>query len=169
MYWIGVLLSVCSALLYVWFRSDIIDDLMARGIRKRDIYTRLKGARQFWFYQELEASYGLGLYGKLVCLYIPIWGSVTGLHLLLGWIPAISVAAALLMGGFSLFVSIMIFYTRIRGNRRAIGNPFLLLAWKKIKNRRGEYLRTDYYSTVLDLFLAIIPALYIWLVRCFYL
>lgn len=168
MYLCGILVSVYTALLYIWFRSDVFDDLVARGIRKREIRRRMKGAWQFWFYRELENEYGLGIYGKLVCLYVPVWGIATAFHILLGWFSAASVIDAVLLGGLSVFVSAMIFYTRARLNRRIVGSSFLLLGWKKTVNRKGLHLHTDYYSTVLDLFLAGIPLIYAWLIQCSY-
>jgi hypothetical protein len=163
-YLYGILVSVSSALLYIWFRSDVFDGLVARGIRKREIRRRMKGAWQFWFYRELEIEYGLGVYGKLVCLYVPVWGIVTVFHILLGWFSAVTVIDTILLGGLSFFASAMIFYTRTRLNRRIIGSPFLLLGWKKNVNRKGQHLYTDYYSTVLDLFLAAFPMVYILLI-----
>ena len=161
-YLLGLLISIGSGLLYAWFRSDVFDDLISRGIRKRDIRQKMKGIRQYWFYQELEAAYGLGLYGKLMRLYVPVWGIITVFHILFGWIAALSAVDIGLMNVMSLFLSVMILYTRIRLNCRIVGTPFVLLAWKKIMNRKGAYMRTDYYFTALDLTLAAFPLACIW-------
>ena len=166
-YLVGILFCLVLAFAYPAFRTEATEGLRARRIRKRDIRQKQKGARNFWFYTELEKAYGLGKYGMLLRLYPVVAGSVTAVHISLGWIGALAGFDTALAAATAVYLSVMILYACIRRNRRLFGSAFILLAWRETKDPvpKGKILvpKTkdgcwiDYYSSVFDLILTVLP------------
>ena len=159
-YGIGICACIVFALIYPCFRMEVFDELISRGIRKREIRQKMKGYRNFWLYEEVENTYGLGYYGKMMRQYVGLYLLVTVLHITFGWINGFAGLDVAIMTLLCLYVTVMIFYTRLRCNRRVIGSTFVLFAWKKTRNRKGKLLHTDYYSIVFDVLFATVPLVF---------
>ena len=87
-YVMGVLFCIVTLLAYPAFRMEVTEELRYRKIRKRDIRQKQKGAMNFWFYTELERSYGLGRYGVLLRLYPIVAGIFIAVYIPFGWIES---------------------------------------------------------------------------------
>ena len=169
-YLVGILFCLVIALAYAAFRDEAFQELRHRKIRKRDIRQRQKGALNFWFYTELEKAYGLGKYGILLRLYPIVAGSFTVLHITFGWMESLATPDLILAGLTALYLSVLTLYACIRRNRRLFGQAFLLLAWRETKSpvENGRILipksrngnRIEYFSSVLDLILAVSPLIF---------
>ena len=169
-YLVGILFCLVIALAYAAFRDEAFQDLRNRKIRKRDIRQKQKGAKNFWFYAELEKAYGLGTYGVLLRLYPVAAGSFTVLHITLGWMEALALPDLILAVLVAVYLSVLTMYACIRRNRRLFGQAFLLLAWRETKSpaENGRILipksrngnRIEYFSSVLDLILAVSPLIF---------
>jgi len=166
-YYMGIMFCFFIALAYPAFREEAFAELRFRRIRKRDIRQKQKGALNFWFYTELEKAYGLGKYGQLLRMYPIVAGTLTILHITLGWIKAFAVIDLVLVTLTALYLSVTIFSACIRRNRRLFDSSFVLWGMKETrsyvpkgqiltpKTKDGFYIQ--YYSTVFDLILAILP------------
>lgn len=159
-YGTGIVACIVLALLYPVFRMEVFDELISRGIRKRDIRRKMKGFRNFWLYDEIEKNYGLGFYGKMIRQYVGLYTMITILHIALGWINSLAGADVALMTYLCLNAVVMIFYSRIRINRRLFGSTFVLFAWEKTLNRNSKLLHTNYYSTIFDILFAAVPLVF---------
>ena len=169
-YLVGILFCLVVALAYAAFRDDAFQDLRHRKIRKRDIRQKQKGALNFWFYTELEKAYGLGTYGVLLRLYPIVAGSFTVLHITFGWMESLATPDLILAVLVAVYLSVLTMYACIRRNRRLFGQAFLLLAWRETKSpvENGRWLvpksrngnRIEYFSSVLDLILAVSPLVF---------
>ena len=169
-YLIGILFCLVIALAYAAFRDEAFQNLRHRKIRKRDIRQKQKGALNFWFYTELEKAYGLGTYGVLLRLYPIVAGSFTVLHITFGWIESLATPDLILSCLVAVYLSVLTMYACIRRNRRLFGQAFLLLAWRETKSpvENGRILipksrngnRIEYFSSVLDLILAVSPLIF---------
>ncbi len=166
-YLVGILFCLVIALAYPAFRGEAFTDLRHRKIRKRDIRQKQKGAVNFWFYTELEKAYGLGKYGILLRLYPIVAGTLTVLHISLGWMEALTIPDLVLSSLTAVYLSATILYACIRRNRRLFGTAFVLWGMRETKDpvekgriltpksRNGNWI--EYYSSVLDLVLAVSP------------
>ena len=169
-YLIGILFCLVIALAYAAFRDEAFQNLRHRKIRKRDIRQKQKGALNFWFYTELEKAYGLGTYGVLLRLYPIVAGSFTVLHITFGWMESMATPDLILSCLVAVYLSVLTLYACIRRNRRLFGQAFLLLAWRETKSpvENGRILipksrngnRIEYFSSVLDLILAVSPLIF---------
>lgn len=169
-YLVGILFCLVIALAYAAFRDEAFQGLRYRKIRKRDIRQKQKGALNFWFYTELEKDYGLGKYGILLRLYPIVAGSFTVLHITFGWMESLTTLDLILAVLVSVYLSVLTLYACIRRNRRLFGQAFLLLAWRETKSpvENGRILlpksrngnRIEYFSSVLDLILAVSPLIF---------
>ena len=169
-YLVGILFCLVIALAYAAFRDEAFQDLRHRKIRKRDIRQKQKGALNFWFYTELEKAYGLGNYGVLLRLYPIVAGIFTVLHITFGWMESLATPDLILSCLLAVYLSVLTMYACIRRNRRLFGQAFLLLAWQETKNpvENGRILipksrngnRIEYFSSVLDLILAVSPLVF---------
>ena len=169
-YLVGILFCLVIALVYAAFRDEAFQDLRHRKIRKRDIRQKQKGALNFWFYTELEKEYGLGKYGILLRLYPIAAGSFTVFHITLGWMESLATPDLILAGLTALYLSAITLYACIRRNRRLFGQALLLLAWREStdtvpkdkilepKSKNGNWM--EYYSSILDLILAVSPMIF---------
>ena len=169
-YLVGILFCLVIALAYAAFRDAAFQDLRHRKIRKRDIRQKQKGAKNFWFYAELEKAYGLGKYGVFLRLYPIVAGSFTVLHITFGWMESLATPDLILAVLVAVYLSVLTLYACIRRNRRLFGQAFLLLAWRETKSpvENGRILipksrngnRIEYFSSVLDLILAASPLVF---------
>ena len=169
-YLVGILFCFVMFLAYFAFRAEAFESLRHRKIRKRDIRQKQKGAKNFWFYAELEKAYGLGTYGVLLRLYPIAAGSFTVLHITFGWMESLATPDLILSCLVAVYLSVLTMYACIRRNRRLFGQAFLLLAWRETnspvengrwlvpKSRNGN--RIEYFSSVLDLILAASPLVF---------
>ncbi len=167
-YLVGILFCLVIALAYAAFRDEAFQGLRHRKIRKRDIRQKQKGAMNFWFYAELEKAYGLGKYGTLLRLYPIVAGTLTVLHLTLGWIEALALPDLILASITALYLSVIILYACIRRNRRLFDSVFVLWGEQETKScvgtqnfgvrlsmRNGKIV--DHYSIIFDLILTVLP------------
>ena len=143
-YAVGLVACVFFAFLYPYFRIEIFDELQSRGIRTRDIRQKLKGIRNFWFYTEVDAAYGLGQYGKMICAYPIVFCWVVGFHIFLGWWDFLAVLDIGVIILLTALCSLLILYTRFRVNLRLFGSRFLLLGRHVRKNRKGLILEKNH-------------------------
>ncbi len=81
---------------YLFFRITVAASLKAGKMSNTAIKKAMKGKRNFWFYEELHRTYGLGnlywLHKWFLCLY----PAVLILHLGLGWMERPAILTALL-------------------------------------------------------------------------
>lgn len=150
-YAIGMTAGIFFVFLYPYFRQEIFDELISRGIRTRDIRQKLKGVNNFWLYTEVEAAYGLGMYRKLTCVYLLFACVAVGFHIVLGWWDYLAVLDIVAITLLTTLCSLLILYTRLRVNHRLFESRFLLFGWQARKNKRGMLLEKNYYSTIFDL------------------
>ncbi len=156
-YFVGLMFCLILSMVYPIFRSEATAELESRGIRTRDIRRKQKGARNFWFYTELETAYGLGKYGKLLQLYPVVAGTLTALHIPFGWIQSLSVLALAAVSVTALYLSVMILMTCIRRNRRHFGEAFVLWGKREEKNRAGKRYSIEYSSVIFDIIVIALP------------
>ncbi len=166
-YLVGILFCIVLALAYPAFRGEATEELRHRKIRKRDIRQKQKGAMNFWFYTELEKAYGLGKYVVLLRLYPVVSGTVTVLHVSLGWIAPLTVFDLMMVTVTALYLSAIILAACISRNRRLFGQAFVLWGRKETKctgtenpvlRKDGKY--TEQYSSFFDLILAALPIVF---------
>ena len=169
-YYLGIMFCFLISLAYPAFREEAFAELRFRRIRKRDIRQKQKGALNFWFYTELERAYGLGKYGMLLRIYPIIAGTLTILHVALGWVKAFGMIDLVLVTLTALYLSVIIFSACIRRNRRLFNSSFVLWGMRETrsfvpkgailtpKTKNGFYIQ--YYSTVFDLILTARPFIF---------
>lgn len=156
-YYVGLMFCLVLPMVYPIFRSEATAELLSRGIRIRDIRRKQKGAGNFWFYIELEAAYGLGRYGKLLRLYPIIAGTLTAVHIPLGWITFLSVPDLVAVTVTALYLSAMILMVCVRRNRRLFGETFVLWGKRIKRNHAGKRLYIEHYSIIFDLAVIALP------------
>ena len=163
-YIIGILFCLILAMAYPAFRMEVTEELRHRKIRKRDIRQKQKGTMNFWFYTELEKTYGLGKYGILLRFYPIVAGAFIALHISFGWIESLAWLDLALASFVALYLSAIILSACINRNRRLFGKPFIIWGWQRVKNvgsrkfdvrEDGTYLQ--HYSTLFDLILTVVP------------
>lgn len=169
-YYMGIMFCFFIALAYAAFREEAFAELRFRHIRKRDIRQKQKGALNFLFYTEIEKAYGLGKYGLLLRMYPIVAGTLTILHVTLGWIHAFAVFDLVLVTLTALYLSVIIFSACIRRNRRLFNSSFVLWGMRETRSfvpkdkilipKTKDGFQIIYYSTVLDLILAILPLVF---------
>ena len=166
-YIIGILFCLILAITYPAFRMEVTEELRHRKIRKRDIRQKQKGTMNFWFYTELEKTYGLGTYGVLLRLYPIVVGLFAILHVSIGWFQPLAGLDLAVTTATALYLSAVVLSACMNRNRRLFERPFILWGWQRVKNvgskrfevrKDGTYLQ--YYSTIFDLFLAIVPCIF---------
>jgi hypothetical protein len=161
----GVLFCIVMLLAYPAFRMEVTEELRYRKIRKRDIRQKQKGAMNFWFYTELERSYGLGMYGVLLRLYPIVAGIFIAVYIPFGWIESFAPIGLVVAAVAALYLSAIILTACVSRNRRLFGKPFIIWGWQRVKNdgsRRKFEVREDgtylqHYSTLFDLILTVVP------------
>ena len=133
-YLVGILFCFVMFLAYFAFRAEAFESLRHRKIRKRDIRQKQKGAKNFWFYAELEKAYGLGKYGNLLRLYPVVAGTFTALHIPFGWIEALAWLDLALATVTALYLSAIILAACMSRNRRLFGRAFILMECRETRS-----------------------------------
>ena len=85
---------VMCAIWYMFFRHAVQLHLRDQGISKTAIDKALKGTRNFWWYEAAQEQYQLGWIYHTNKGFTVLFPIITGIHLLIGWIKAVSIAMA---------------------------------------------------------------------------
>ena len=81
---------------YLFFRMTVAASLRAGKMSHTAIKKVMKGKRNFWFYEELHRTHGLGNMYWLNKWFLCLYPAVLILHLALGWMKRLTIFTALL-------------------------------------------------------------------------
>ena len=86
---------VISLIWYLFFHHAISLNIRGRGVAKSEINRKLKGIKNYWWYDSIHRIYGLGWIYYLNKFYTILYLLTAVVHLLLGWWKVISPIIAL--------------------------------------------------------------------------
>ena len=81
---------------YLFFRMTVAASLRAGKMSRTAIKKAMKGKRNFWFYEELHRTHGLGNMYWLNKWFLSLFPAALILHLALGWMEQLTIFTALL-------------------------------------------------------------------------
>ena len=81
---------------YLFFRMTVAASLRAGKMSHTAIKKVMKGKRNFWFYEELHRTHGLGNMYWLNKWFLSLFPAALILHLALGWMEQLTIFTALL-------------------------------------------------------------------------
>lgn len=147
-YFINMFFLCIPAIYYVVFRSGVDTWLRAKRISKLIIKKSKIGKKNFWWYEEINEKYYMGLLYHINRLFTIAYTVAFILHFLFGWIKIVSIPVSILLVFSSVLASLMSLFSSIQSNKKVHGQPFVLIA-------RSQNDGID--SFVLDFFIAALP------------
>ncbi len=142
-YFMNLVFLALPPINYSLFRVSVASWLERRRIRKIDVRQRMKGARNYWWYEEVHKAYGLGKLYFLNKSAVIIYTVTLGLSLLFGWVKPATPIISLLYAALSVIISAMSIFSSVQSNLECHGRPVVLFA------RYGPSKRCD--SIILDI------------------
>lgn len=139
-----MIFSLYGLLLYANLRSGIYTHLRLRKISKTSIRKNQKGFRNYWFYQNIQKNYGLGLAYGLNVAYLLTWLLHLAMALLGLILPWLQLPVLLCASLLCLIELPAVFWAAGNEYRAEFGSSFILLARKK---ETGKFC-----SSLIDLF-----------------
>ncbi len=153
-YYFFSLLFIClPPIFYGLFRMGMGSWMKRKKIRANVRNKLMKGYRNFWWYEEIHAQYGMGiLYRMNKCVTI-LYPLTLLLTLILGWLRVMAPVISTLYAAMSLLLAAMSIFFSVQNNIDEYGQLFVLL--RKQKNKGID-------SVVFDLFMAAFPLMAGW-------
>ena len=154
-YWMQIIFSLYSLLMYAIFRGGIYSHLRLRKISKTAIERNRKGFRNYWLYRDIQKNYGLGFIYGLNMTYF--WGWLVHLSMALlaiafSWLELpLFICSCLLC----LLEIPAVIFASVNENRAEFGNAFVLLAMTKETGKLN--------SSLIDLFSWVFPIVLVYL------
>ncbi len=145
-YFISLCFLFFLALMYICFRGGMYDYFRLRKISKTKIRKSKKGAKNYWWYEQLHVEYCFSKLYYLNKSFTIIYLSALILHIFFGWIKIFTIPIGILIGLCAMFSVIMIFFTSIYHNKLTYG---VSIVW--FKQSHHPYKR-GFDSIVLDVF-----------------
>lgn len=100
MYFLIWIAFIITAIWYAMFRGAISRIVRCKGASKSAINDALKGVLNYWFYDEIQKKYNIGVLFHLNKVFILLFVPSLCIHLIIGWhsyfSPVISLAVCLL-------------------------------------------------------------------------
>lgn len=147
-YFVTILFLVVLLIFYVSFRYGVDSWLRNKRVAKGTIKKLKKGKKNFWWYEALNATVGMGLIYHINKLFTILYLLELALALLFGWLRFMVPVITVLYVVISIIIAVMLLFSAVQKNIDAYGTPVILL-------RRNE--RGGFDSSILDLGLMVFP------------
>ena len=153
-------IGICLFMLipYACFRAEVFNTFHAHGMRSRHFFKCTRGFFNYLWYRRLDREHGCHFASVLSILFTVTFPLITLYHVCFGWwdaLPALADQIAVsVLAGVAAFVT---GFTAVTRNYRLFDSPFVLLAAIRVKNVRGNFFNTAYYSVVLDFIYMLFP------------
>ena len=157
-YLTGIAICLIMLIPYACFRGEVFKEIHERGIRSREIYKRMTGFVNWLWYRGLDRSFGCRMASVLAIISSFLLPLVTVYYSSLGWwevMPPLALQIPVIVLG--VFTSVMVGYTVVSRNYRLFESPFIFFGAIRIRNVRGNFLNTAYYSVILDFLYILLP------------
>ena len=153
-----IIACVVSLIPYFCFRTEVYNLLHGRGIRTKEIYRRMNGPFKLLWYLRVAQDFSMRPASVLSIIWTSLWLPVTLYVSVFGWWEAIpSLALCIPMAVLMAATSAILGYTVVNRNIRLFESPFVLFCALRVRNQRGNFLNTAYYSVILDFILMLLP------------
>lgn len=150
-YLLSILLCLLPPFYYFLFRRSVKSRLIrTSSINQKRFKSLMKGFRNFWWYEAVNAECPLGIFYHINKLAVILYPSVLFLTLTLGWLRIAVPFVSFLYGCISVLTAGMSLFSSIETNIAAYGKPFVLLK---------KTLNNGYTSSILDFASAAFPLL----------
>ena len=147
-YLLSILLCLLPPIYYPFFRQAVKSRLIRKSTNQKHIKTLMKGFRNFWWYEAVNAEFPLGIIYHVNKLAVILYPSHLFLTLILGWLRFAVPFISVLYGCISVLTAGMSLFSSLETNTSIYGKPFVLL--KKTPNN-------GYTSSILDFATASFP------------
>ena len=157
-YLIGIGVCLIMLIPYACFRMEVYNTFHYHGMRTRHFYKLTRGFFNYFWYRRLDMENGCRFVSVLSIIFTSVFPLVTLFHIALGWWsalpPLVDSISISVLAGVTAFVT---GFTVVTRNRRLFESPFVFLAAIRVKNQRGNFLNTAYYSIILDFIYILFP------------
>lgn len=144
-YFISLFMMLIPPMYYLMFRVNYLDYLSKKlKIRERSLRKRMKGMKNFWWYQRLHEEYNIGFIYHLNRAFILSYVIAFAVTLLLGFVRALIPIICVLNILLYILTAVIAMIASAMDNLMNYGSVIVLL------RRHPETKRID--STVLDIF-----------------
>ncbi len=149
-YFLSILLYLLPPFYYYLFRQAVKSRLIRKFTNQKHFKTLMKGFRNFWWYEAVNAEFPLGIIYHVNKLAVFLYPSLIFLTLIFGWLRFAAPFISVLYGCISVLTAGMSLFSSIETNINIYGKPFVFL--KKTPNN-------GYTSSILDFATASFPLL----------
>lgn len=149
-YFVTILFLAVLLIFYVSFRYGVDSWLRNKRVAKGTIKKLKKGKKNFWWYEALNETVGMGFIYHINKLFTILYLLELALVLIFGWLRFMVPVITVLYVVISIIIAVMLLFSSVQKNIDVHGTPVILL-------RRNE--RRGFDSSIFDLFMVIFPLL----------
>ena len=156
-YHFNIVISLFLTIFYVMFRDGVYSWLRGRKISDAMMRKSKKGAKNFWWYEELHKSFGLSSVYTLNKIYTVFFAAHLAASLLFGWAELLLRPLAVSFTLLALMTSYMAGFARMQRTIEKYGCKFVLC---KLRCRHGRIVDSSILDIIASLFPVGIAALF---------
>ena len=149
-YNLNILFALIFPIFYFWFRDAVHSWLRGRKISDTMIRKSRKGAKNFWWFEELHRNFGLSAIYTLNKIYTIFFAVHFTASVLLGWAEPLFRIFAVSYTLLALLTSYMAEFSRMQRTIERYGCKFVLC---KLRCRHGKIID----SSILDIIASLFP------------
>lgn len=157
-YLVGIGICLFMLIPYACFRIEVFKGIRESGIRSRTIYKQMDGIFNYLWYLELAKHYRCRFASVLSILFTCLFPLVTLYHVCFGWWEVMPVLVdQIMICVLAALTAFITGFTVVNRNFRLFESPFVIFAAIRVRNQRGNFLNTAYYSVLLDFICMLAP------------
>ncbi len=147
-YYFNIVISLFFIIFYVMFRDGVYNWLRGRKISDSMMKKSKKGAKNFWWYEELHKTFGLSSVYTLNKNYTVFFAAHFTVSVLFGWAEPLLIPLAVSLTLLALMTSYMAGFARMQRTVEKYGCKFVFYR----KNKRNGF-----DSTLFELIVSLFP------------